>query len=324
MAAGYTSTRPKDDEQRYTLQKLKDRICMIMGGRIAEELCLEDISAGASNDIAKATEIARKMVAEWGMSDKLGFLNYGGEKDEIFIGRDYQQTKNYSEHTAMIIDTEIKKIIDENYKRGVEILKSKRSILDNFAKLLVEKETIYSKEVDMIMSGQNPEEIAKAIDREHLTRKVIDNLVRENSEKDEQLKIQEMKEQTAEALFKSGIISKEEYDAVFKETKGYKDAIMERKNDLTKTLKYVDENGELPDNMKITDEHLKDIPMPEDIEKAFLDGLKAGNNKYCDQIKEKYLEFKSEDEKKKKDREEAFKMVKPADENEKQSKKSAK
>ena len=233
MAAGYTSTRPANDDSHYTLEKLNNRICMIMGGRIAEKLCLNDISAGASNDIARATEIARKMVAEWGMSERLGFLNYGGEKDEIFVGRDYQQTKNYSEHTAALIDTEIKKIIDYNYERGVEILTENREILENFAKLLVEKETIYSKEVDMLMNGASPEEVAKQIDKDIEERNKQEKAMREESEKQQQLKLQLLKEQTAEALSNAGVISKEEFDKIKSQSKTLQEeirAIKEKNN----------------------------------------------------------------------------------------------
>lgn len=236
MAGGYTSTRPKDDDEHYTLQKLNNRICMIMGGRIAEQLCLDDISAGASNDIARATDIARKMVAEWGMSEKLGFTNYGGEKDQIFIGRDYQQTKNYSEQTASLIDSEIKKIIDTNYARGVEILKEKRNILDNFAKLLLEKETIYSREVDMIMTGESPETVAKEIDKDNEERNKREELLREQSERAEELKVQLLKVQTAEALSKAGVISKEEYENIKKEADEKASTISERKESLEKQL----------------------------------------------------------------------------------------
>ena len=253
MAAGYTSTRPSDDTSHYTKKKLHNRICMIMGGRIAEELCFDDISAGASNDIARATEIARKMVAEWGMSDKLGFLNYGGEKDVVFIGRDYQQTKNYSEQTAGIIDSEIKEIIDYNYKRGVQILKENRTILDNFAKLLLDKETIYSKEVDMILSGMDPIEVAKQIDIEIAERKKQEELMRKESEKQQQLKLQLLKEQTAEALSNAGVISKEELDAIKSQGKKLEQELEEVRNVASEEKRILteEEHKELSDkNMK--------------------------------------------------------------------------
>lgn len=213
MAGGYTSTRPNDDDEHYTFERLNNKICMIMGGRIAESLCLKDISAGASSDISKATEIARRMVTEWGMSEKLGFLSFGN-KNEVFIGRDYQTQVNYSESTASLIDQEIKKIIDYNYKRGCEILSKNRDILENFAKLLMEKETIYTKEVDMLMEGVDYKIISEQIDKDNAERAKKDADIRAQHEREQQLKMQQLKEQTAEALNNAGVISKEEYENI--------------------------------------------------------------------------------------------------------------
>ena len=262
MAGGYTSTRPKDDDEHYTFKKLNNRICMIMGGRIAEQLCLDDISAGASNDIAKATEIARKMVAEWGMSEKLGFTNYGGDKDQVFIGRDYKQTKNYSEQTAGLIDSEIKRIIDENYKRGVKILEEKRDILDNFAKVLLDKETIYSREVDLIMSGETPEVVAQIIEKEAEERRKKEELLKEQNEKAEQLKVQKLKVETAEALSKAGVISKEEYESIKRESEELTTTLAERKEFVEKELedlkKASEEKETNPDNSATEDTKTQD------------------------------------------------------------------
>ena len=262
MAGGYTSTRPKNDDEHYTFKKLNNRICMIMGGRIAEQLCLDDISAGASNDIAKATEIARKMVAEWGMSEKLGFTNYGGDKDQVFIGRDYKQTKNYSEQTAGLIDSEIKRIIDENYKRGVKILEEKRDILDNFAKLLLDKETIYSREVDLIMSGETPEVVAQIIEKEAEERRKKEELLKEQNEKAEQLKVQKLKVETAEALSKAGVISKEEYESIKRESEELTTTLAERKEVVEKELedlkKASEEKETNPDNPATEDTKTQD------------------------------------------------------------------
>lgn len=213
MAGGYTSTRPNDDDEHYTLERLNNKICMIMGGRIAESLCLKDISAGASSDISKSTEIARRMVTEWGMSEKLGFLSFGN-KNEVFIGRDYQTQVNYSESTASLIDQEIKKIIDYNYKRGCEILSKNRDVLENFAKLLMEKETIYTKEVDMLMEGVDYKIISEQIDKDNAERAKKDADIRAQHEREQQLKMQQLKEQTAEALNNAGVISKEEYENI--------------------------------------------------------------------------------------------------------------
>lgn len=228
MAGGYTSTRPSDDDEHYTLEKLNNRICMIMGGRIAESLCLKDISAGASSDISKATEIARKMVTEWGMSEKLGFLSFGS-KNEVFIGRDYQTQVNYSEATAAIIDQEIKKIIDYNYNRGYKILSENMPILENFAKLLIEKETIYTKEVDQVMAGVDYKEICKQIDKDNAERAKKDAERKEQQEHDQKLKLQLLKEQTAEALNNAGVISKEEFESIKAQGDSLRDQIVKAK-----------------------------------------------------------------------------------------------
>lgn len=228
MAGGYTSTRPSDDDEHFTLEKLNNRICMIMGGRIAESLCLKDISAGASSDISKATEIARKMVTEWGMSEKLGFLSFGS-KNEVFIGRDYQTQVNYSEATAAMIDQEIKKIIDYNYNRGYKILSENMPILENFAKLLIEKETIYTKEVDQVMAGVDYKEICKQIDKDNAERAKKDAERKEQQEHDQKLKLQLLKEQTAEALNNAGVISKEEFESIKAQGDSLRDQIVKAK-----------------------------------------------------------------------------------------------
>ena len=166
MAAGYTLSRPKNDNSHVTKNKLNDQIAMMLGGRASEEIVIQDISTGASNDIKRASEIARKMVCEWGMSERLPNLFYGGDQ-EVFIGRDYQTQVNYSDKVASIIDEEIKQIIENNYKRAYECLMSHREVLDNMVKLLFERETIYSDEVDMLMDGVSLEEINKYIDEKN-------------------------------------------------------------------------------------------------------------------------------------------------------------
>ncbi len=164
MAAGYTLSRPKNDNNHVTKNKLNDQIAMMLGGRACEEIVIRDISTGASNDIKRATGIARKMVCEWGMSDRLPNLFYGGDQ-EVFIGRDYQTQVSYSDDVASIIDEEIKKIIEYNYERALECLRNHREVLDNMVKLLFDRETIYSDEVDMLMEGKSVEEINAYIDK---------------------------------------------------------------------------------------------------------------------------------------------------------------
>ena len=217
MAAGYTSTRPSDDDEHFTISKLNNRICMVMGGRIAEEIQFGDITAGASSDIQKATEIARKMVVEWGMSEKIGFLSFG-ENSEVFVGRDYRQVKNkYSESTATIIDSEIKRIIDTNYKKAYDILANNKSILDNMANLLLKEETIYSEEVNDIINGVDSETIVARLNAREQERKDKNERLKLEQEIVRQEQIQKVKERAAEALVAEGVISKEEYERIKEE-----------------------------------------------------------------------------------------------------------
>ena len=157
-AAGYTMTRPDDDNNHIEKSKLLDDIVMTLGGRVAEELIIKDISAGASNDISVVTQRARKMVTEWGMSDKIGPVNYGGG-DQVFIGKDMQTRATYSEELAKTIDLEVESIIKSAHKRATTLLKENKALLDNMARLLVERETIYQEEVDLIMEGKSCKEI---------------------------------------------------------------------------------------------------------------------------------------------------------------------
>ncbi len=158
MAAGYTMTRPDNDSNHIEKSKLLDDIVMTLGGRVAEELIIKDISAGASNDISVITQRARKMVTEWGMSDVVGPVNYGSG-DQVFIGKDMQTRATYSEELAKVIDNEVEKIIKNAHKKASKLLAENKSKLDNMARLLIERETIYQDEVDMIMEGKSATEI---------------------------------------------------------------------------------------------------------------------------------------------------------------------
>ncbi len=170
QAAGYTMTRPDSDDNHLTKAKLLDDIVMTLGGRVAEELIIKDISAGASGDIQAVTKRARLMVTEWGMSEKVGPISYGSDK-EVFIGRDMASHVNYSEETAAIIDEEIRQIIDNGLKTARAMLSKNKKLLDNMARLLVERETIYSEEVDMLMEGKSVEEIMAFMDANEKTLK---------------------------------------------------------------------------------------------------------------------------------------------------------
>lgn len=164
MAAGYTMTRPENDNNHVTKQQLLDEITMTLGGRVAEELIIKNISSGASGDIKSLTERAHRMVTEWGMSDRIGPLFYGSE-GEIFVGRNYQTEKGYSEEIANIIDEEVRDIVESCHKRATEILSGKLDVLHNMARVLIEKETIHTEEVDMLMNGKSVEEIIAFMDK---------------------------------------------------------------------------------------------------------------------------------------------------------------
>ena len=163
MAAGYTLTRPETDDSHVTKNKLLDNISMMLGGRAAEEIVIKDISTGASNDIERATSIARRMVTEWGMTESLGNMFLGGEK-EVFLGKDYGAAHNYSENVAATIDKEIKTFLSDAYKKAKDILIKNRDILDNMVKVLFEKETIYTEDVDMLFDHKAAEEVIAAIE----------------------------------------------------------------------------------------------------------------------------------------------------------------
>ena len=157
QAGGFTISLPATDDAYMTKKKLLDRITELLGGRAAEEIVIHDISTGASNDIQRASQIARKMVTEWGMSDSIGNM-YLGASEEVFLGRDYQQQLNYSEEVAAKIDEEIKTIIDNQYQAALSILRENRSIMDEMVKALYEKETIYEDEIDALFGEENDNE----------------------------------------------------------------------------------------------------------------------------------------------------------------------
>jgi len=161
-ALGLTQQLPIDDKHTYTKDYLLDNISILMGGRIAEEIALKTQTTGASNDIERATDIARKMVCEYGMSEKLGPLSFGKKEEEIFLGREITQHKDYSEETAQKIDQEINNLINENYKKTVNLLKDNFTSLNNLAKALLEKETLSGQEIDEIMGKKTKKRQTRA------------------------------------------------------------------------------------------------------------------------------------------------------------------
>ena len=152
-ALGLTQQLPVDDRYTYPREFLHNTIAVLLGGRAAEELVLKHMTTGAGNDIERATELARKMVCEWGMSDKIGPLAYGKKDEEIFLGKEIVRHRDYSESTAVEIDTEIKETVIKNYERAKSLLKKNMKVLKNVAAALLEKETLDGAEIDSIIQG---------------------------------------------------------------------------------------------------------------------------------------------------------------------------
>ena len=202
-AAGYTMTRPDSDDAHVTLGELNDRICMALGGRVAEELVLHDIATGASGDIQHVTAIARRMVTQWGMSEKLGLVAYDNDHP-VFMGMEYGHSeRGCSPETAAIIDQEVRRIISEAHERARKLLKENRSVLDNMARVLVEKETIYNEEVLMLVKGADYKEvIAYMEEREGKPRENVFS-VAINPAKEAEKQTQEKSEEVVEATEQS-------------------------------------------------------------------------------------------------------------------------
>ena len=151
MALGLTQQLPMDEKHTYPKEYLLNNLVILFGGRVAEELVLEHTTTGAGNDIEKATDLARRMVCEWGMSEKLGPMTFGKKEEEIFLGRDFTQKVDYSESTAIEIDSEVRRIIQESYHRAKDLLKSNLRLLHKVAEKLLEKEVLDGSEIDAIV-----------------------------------------------------------------------------------------------------------------------------------------------------------------------------
>ncbi len=163
-AGGFTMTRPETDRGYYSKSFMLDDICMSLGGRVAEELVIKDISSGAMGDIKQATKFARAMVTEFGMSEKLGLISYSDDSQPVFLGKDMATHNPYSEETAKMIDDEVREIVATQLERARKLLSDNRSILDNMARVLIERETIYTEEVDMLLEGKTFEEVIAYMD----------------------------------------------------------------------------------------------------------------------------------------------------------------
>ncbi len=155
QAGGFTLHRPKDDKMYRYKKQMFDNIVVLLGGRVAEEIVLDDVSTGASNDIKRASDIARQMVTKYGMSDKLGPINFGSSQDEVFLGRDFTTSKNISDGTAALIDSEVKALIDEAYERCHALIKENLHVLERITEALIEHETLDEHQFEAAFLG-NP------------------------------------------------------------------------------------------------------------------------------------------------------------------------
>ncbi|MEJ5186878.1 MAG: ATP-dependent zinc metalloprotease FtsH, partial [Candidatus Geothermincolales bacterium] len=155
-ALGYTLTLPTEDKYLVTKSELVDELSMLLGGRVAEELVFGEITTGDQDDIEKATKLARKMVCEYGMSEKLGAVTLGQKQSEVFLGRDLATHQDYSDRIAYQIDQEVRRLVDEAYARAKEILVAHRDKLDLIARTLMERETLEKEELEALLEGREP------------------------------------------------------------------------------------------------------------------------------------------------------------------------
>ena len=155
-ALGVTMQLPEDEKHTYPRNFLYNNLAIFMGGRVAEEICLGQMTTGAGNDIERATEMARKMVCEWGMSEKMGPLTYGAKEEQVFLGRDFSQQKNFSDQTAKLIDQEVKALVMSGYEKAREIINEHRDSLEKMALALLDRETLNASEIKEIIAGKVP------------------------------------------------------------------------------------------------------------------------------------------------------------------------
>ena len=159
-ALGMTQQLPLDDRRNYTRGYLETQVCVLLGGRVAEELVMEEMTTGAGNDLDRVTELARRMVTEWGMSDRIGPLTFGGKNDEVFLGRDFMQHKDYSDETALKIDQEIKLIVDRSYDKAKGILSEHVDVLHAVAEALLIREVLDGDQIAVLAEGQELPEVS--------------------------------------------------------------------------------------------------------------------------------------------------------------------
>jgi len=192
LAGGYTMYRPVEDKYYTTKGEMYNDIIGLLGGRAAEKIVLDDISSGASNDIERASKIARQMVTKYGMSDAIGPINYGSDNDEVFIGRDFVQSKNFSEKISAEIDDEVRKIIIECYNKCISLIENNNDKLENVALALIEREQISGEEFEIVFNGGKLPEITS----EDSTVETINEENKSETENEDILAIDENKEDT--------------------------------------------------------------------------------------------------------------------------------
>ena len=161
QSLGVTQQLPENERHTYSKEYLENSIAILMGGRVAEELTFGQFTTGAANDIERATELARRMVCEWGMSERMGPLSFGKREEQIFLGREIAQHKDYSEQTAIRIDEEIRLIVENNYKRAKKLLSEHMDLLNAIAHALLEKETLEAADIEEIIGNLRPELVTK-------------------------------------------------------------------------------------------------------------------------------------------------------------------
>ena len=276
MAGGYTMQRPENDNSYRTYNYLMDEICVCMGGRLAEELIFKDISTGASNDISQATKIAHNMVYNWGMSKNLGFLSLESS-DQIFIGRDYQTKNDFSEKLASEADDEVRAILDYNYKRAKKLLSDNIDLLNEMAKLLLERETINKDEVDMLAEGKSADEIAKIMEERDRAQREKEEKFRKEQAELQRRAMYEKKLEEGERLFKSGVITEEELNTI---KKAYQDSLSDKTENGENNVNIVISQGK---SLEVEQADLQDAQNQENttdgIEKSENDNKVSENDK---------------------------------------------
>jgi cell division protease FtsH len=159
MALGLTQQLPVDEKHNYSREYLNDQIAILLGGRIAEEITIGSMTTGAGNDLERATELARRMVCEWGMSDEMGPLTFGKKEEQIFLGREIAQHQDYSEDTALKIDQQVKRIVTENYHRSHDVLTASKPTLIKIADALLVREVLDAEQVRRLANGIELDEL---------------------------------------------------------------------------------------------------------------------------------------------------------------------